>query len=337
MELRLYAEDPAQGFVPSAGTLHHLRWPAEGVRLETGVEAGAVVTPHYDPMLAKLIVHGDDRGAALAAARRALAATQVVGVAHNLALLEALLAAPEVTGGVPDTGTIDRLLSHPPAAPAPWRTAAAAIAAAWALRQSRRDDPALPASSWPALTHWRLGAPDGYRPLRPQYVLRGDHGEVQAIVATEAGSLQRFDVQLGDRAHAVTFGARAGDARLRVGVDGVEVALSIGRDGDRIWLGDGRHTETLQLGPALQVERAPTAGAGAALAAPMTGKVLEVRVRDGDAVAAGQVLVVVESMKMEMRLAAPHAGVARSVRARVGAGVERGAVLVVVDAPEVSE
>ncbi len=335
IEVRLYAEDPEHDFVPATGTLHRLQLPHAGVRVETGVEAGAVITPHYDPMLAKLIVQGEDRTAALAAMRSALAATKLAGVAHNLAFLEALLAAPEVADSVPDTGTIGQLLSRPPAAAAPWRTAAAHIAAAWALQQSRRADVAQPASAWPALTHWRLGATTGYRPLRPQYELRGDQGVVQACVGTETGGA--FGVQIGDRTHRVAFGLPALDAPLRVGLDGALVSLSVGLDGDRIWISDGRHTETLQLRPALQVERAPTAGAGAALTAPLTGKVLEVRVRDGEPVAAGQVLLVVESMKMEMRITAPHAGVVRALGARVGASVERGAVLVVVDAPEVSE
>ena len=335
IEVRLYAEDPAQDFLPSTGTLRRLQLPHDGVRVETGVDAGAVITPHYDPMVAKLIVHGTDRPAALTAMRSALAATRLTGVAHNLGFLESLLAAPEVADGVPDTGTIDRLLSRPAAAAAPWRAAAAHIAAAWALRQSRRDEVAQPASAWSTLTHWRLGASAGYRPLRPQYELRGDHGVLKACVGTEAGAA--FCVHIGERGHRVAFGPSAGDAPLRITLDGVTMPLSIGRDGDRIWLGDGRHTETLQLRPALQVERAPAVGAGAALTAPLTGKVLEVRVRDGDTVAAGQVLLVIESMKMEMRITAPHAGVARGVAARVGAGVERGAVLVVVDASEVSE
>jgi biotin carboxyl carrier protein len=113
------------------------------------------------------------------------------------------------------------------------------------------------------------------------------------------------------------------------------VALWIGCDGDRVWLGDGRHTEMLRVHPALQAARAADAGAGAALVAPLTGKVIDVRVQDGESVAAGQVLLVIESMKMEMRIVAPHAGIASGLGCAVGASVERGAVLVKVEALEV--
>jgi len=335
IELRLYAEDPEHGFVPATGTLHRLRWPEVGVRVETGVERGSVVTPHYDPMLAKLIVHGRDRADALARARAALAGTRVDGIAHNLAFLEALLARPDVADGVPDTGSIERLAQPLPRAA--WRDAAGAIAAAWVFARSRHDDAAQPASAWAALTHWRLGAPgvpeaaDSAPPLHPQYEVTGERGTQPARVAGDGNAALR--VQLGDGRHAIAFGAPP-----MLTLDGVALPLAVGdepaADGRRVWIGDGRHTEWVIVRPALRAARAAAGAAGAAVLAPMTGKVLDVRVRDGDAVQAGQVLVLIESMKMEMRIAAPHAGVARAVGAAVGATVERGALLLSVEAAE---
>ena len=334
IELRLYAEDPEHGFLPATGRLQALRWPADGTRVETGVELGSDVTPHYDPMLAKLIVHGRDRAEALAHARAALAATAVAGVAHNLGFLEALLAAPEVSAGTPDTGSIDRLALQPPRAA--WRDAASAIAAGWVFMRSRvPDGDAQPASSWAGLTHWRLNAPLSAPPLHPQYEVASEHGTQPAWVDCQHGAC---GVRLAERAHALVFGPAAADGFQLLRLDSRVLPLAIGAepapDGPRVWLSDGRHTEWVSVRPALRRTRATNTAAGAALVAPMTGKVLEVRVHEGDTVQAGQVLVLIESMKMEMRVAAAQAGIVRAVHARVDASVERGTVLVSVEATE---
>ncbi|MFO1298560.1 MAG: biotin/lipoyl-containing protein [Rubrivivax sp.] len=334
VEARLYAEDPTHGFMPASGVLQRLRWPANGARIETGVEAGSAITPHYDPMVAKLIVHGTDRAGAIAAMRAALAGTQVVGVANNLGFLESLLAAPEVANGTPDTGTIDRLLGGLSSAPSPWRAAAAHIAAAWAMQRSRSSDASAPASAWPAFTNWRLGGSE-QPPLQPQFEIDGDAAAQPVTVTALGGS--RWRVCIGAQPHEIAFDAPrdgSADAPLAVAIDGATVPLWIGAAGDRVWVGDGRVGETLAVRPALREERARRSAAGAAVVAPLTGKVLEVRVRDGDAVSEGQVLVVVESMKMEMRICAPHAGVARALGVTAGAAVERGTVLVTVQAEE---
>ncbi|HVO06778.1 MAG TPA: biotin/lipoyl-containing protein, partial [Burkholderiaceae bacterium] len=327
IEVRVYAEDPAHGFLPSTGTLHRLQLPHDRARVETGVAAGAVITPHYDPMIAKLITHAADRAGALAAIRDALAATRIAGVACNLGFVEGLLRSSAVVDRIADTGTIDRLLRDAPLAAPAWRAAAPHALAAWALRAERSDDVTRPASTWAALTHWRLGAAPGYRPLQPQYELHGDAGVLRATVGTLSGEPARYRVAIGALEHEIEFGIADDSDTVRVSVDGTSFTLWIGRDGDRLWIGDGRHTEAMRIGPALHAERRGQAGAAAALVAPLTGKVLEVRVADGDAVEAGEVLLVIESMKMEMRITAPHAGVARGIDAAVGATVERGAVL----------
>ncbi len=334
VEARLYAEDPAHGFMPASGVLQRLRWPANGARIETGVEAGSAITPHYDPMVAKLIVRGGDRTGALAAMRAALASTQVVGVANNLGFLESLLAAPEVANGTPDTGTIDRLLGGLSSAPSRWHAAAAHIAAAWAMQRSRSSDASAPASAWPPFTNWRLGGSE-QPPLQPQFEIDGDAAAQPVTVTALGGS--RWRVCIGAQPHEIAFDAPrdgSADAPLAVAIDGATVPLWIGAAGDRVWVGDGRVGETLAVRPALREERARRSAAGAAVVAPLTGKVLEVRVRDGDAVSEGQVLVVVESMKMEMRICAPHAGTARALGVTAGAAVERGTVLVTVQAEE---
>jgi 3-methylcrotonyl-CoA carboxylase alpha subunit len=335
IEVRVYAEDPAHDFLPSTGTLHRLQLPRDGVRVETGVDAGTVITPHYDPMIAKLIVHDSTRPGAIAKMREALAATRLAGVASNLGFVEALLRSPAVTEQIADTGTIDQLPKGAYAAAPSWLAAAPHVAAAWVLRGARMDDLAQPASGWSALTHWRLGAAQGYQPLQPQYEVQDHAKTMTATVGTLPGP--RYRVSIDDHEHEIGFAQDAALDAQRVAIDGLTGPLRIGRAGDHVWLGDGRHTETLRVRPALQAERANDPGAGAALVAPLTGKVIEVRVQDGDRVTAGQVLLVIESMKMEMRLTAPHAGIARGLSHAVGASVERGALLAKVEALEVTE
>ena len=144
-------------------------------------------------MIAKLIAHDDTRAGAIARMREALAATRLAGVSSNLGFVEALLRSPAVTDRIPDTGTIDRMpKSAFPGVP-PWLAAAPHVAAAWVLRGSRADDPALPASAWSALTHWRLGAAQGYQPLQPQFEVQVHAGPMSATVGTLPG--QRYRVQ----------------------------------------------------------------------------------------------------------------------------------------------
>ena len=327
IELRLYAEDPGQDFLPATGRVQRLQWPEDGrVRVETGIEAGSVVTPHYDPMLAKLIVHGANRAEAIAQARAALAATRVDGLAHNLAFLDILLARPEVADAVPHTGSIDALARRQPPRAA-WRDAAAAIAAAWVFRQSRQGDAAQPVSAWPGFTHWRLSAPGLRPPLQPQYdCLDADGRASRAAVGNDGPGADALVVQIGERRHALRFGPAG------LLLDGVALALSAGIEDGRVWISDGRHTEVITVDAAASAPRRAGGAAGAALTAPMTGKLLELRVREGDAVRAGQVLALLESMKMELRLAAPHDGTVGAVTAAAGDTVERGAVLLTVQA-----
>ena len=122
-EARIYAEDPAKGFLPATGTLHHLKFPpapdASALRIETGVRAGDAISPYYDPMIAKLVVHGADRPAALAALGDALARTEIAGSTTNLAFLSALAADPDFASGDVDTGLIARKQDALTTTPAP--------------------------------------------------------------------------------------------------------------------------------------------------------------------------------------------------------------------------
>jgi acetyl-CoA/propionyl-CoA carboxylase biotin carboxyl carrier protein len=265
VEARLYAEDPANGFLPAVGTVRRYVEPA-GVRMDSGIREGSVVGTDYDPMLAKVIAHADTRPAALRKLARALGELELLGVTTNAAFSRELLERDDVRAGEIDTGLLERILAEPPPPPPDDLVPAAALAAAG------------------------TATPAGPFRLRLE-----EHGELRvADGAVRAGEREwRADVREG-----------AG-GRVRVALDGLARTYAFARDGDALWIArDGHHLE-------LRVARAARAGAahGAdSLEAPMPGTVLLVHAENGDEVEEGQVLVVIESMKMELSIAAPHGG-----------------------------
>ena len=316
MEVRVYAEDPARDFAPSIGTLHHLREPAGGVRIDTGVRQGDAIPIHYDPMIAKLIVHGADREAALRKLRRALADYEIAGVATNLGLLRAIAAHPGFAAGGVDTGFIARhpeVLAAPPAAP---RLVLAAALHRLLRDEARPGAAGDPHSPWNQTNAWRLNG-EGYQ----DFVLQ--EGETRHEL----------------RAHLLPEGFRLDDAVVQAEEQDGTLMLRLGQQAARL--------RVLRQGEALTVfldgvghalthvdPRAPQddaqAGSGRVLA-PMPGRVLEVLVREGDSVARGQVLLMLEAMKVQMRITAPAEGKVTALRCQVGDLVQDGTELVLVE------
>ncbi len=321
IEARVYAEDPANDFLPSVGTLVHLRQPSErpGVRVDTGVRQGDAITPNYDPMIAKLIVHGADRGEALRLMSNALADYEVVGVQTNLALLRAVVAHPDFAGGTFDTGFIAR---HPevatpavlPPTPAVWAAASLAVlrddgeASMAAARQT--GDPHSP---WALDDGWRMnGAGHTDIELMPP-------GGPAVTVRAHHGTGLRLDLPGG------TVAASLHGGHLRV--DGVARPVGIVRDG-QVWtvLLDGAGTAMRRVDPL-----APPGSAAVGsdrVAAPIPARVTRVLVAAGDAVAKGAALLVLEAMKTEITLTAPADGIVEATHATVGEMVGEGVELV---------
>jgi 3-methylcrotonyl-CoA carboxylase alpha subunit len=309
IEARIYAEDPATGFLPSSGEVVAYREPA-GVRVDSGVERGTVVGTDYDPMLAKVVAAGEDRDEALARLRRALGELVVAGPTTNAAYLRALLARPEVRTGDMDTGLIERL-GEEVAAPAPGPELAA-LALVAMLGEPEDDD------VWSTRTGWRQQGPAWIR-----RTLEGLDGPID--VAVRASGAGTWDWQVDDTTGTL------------LGVDGPknhdmahfsahQRRVSMFRDGDAVWVVDG------DVGP---VRFAPAAGdadaahsGDASLEAPMPGTVVQLRVEPGATVRAGETLVVLESMKMEISIAAPRDGSVAKVLVAAGDQVDRGAVLI---------
>ncbi len=326
IEVRVYAEDPARDFTPAIGTLHHLRAPAErgGVRVDTGVRQGDAIGVHYDPMIAKLIVHGADRAEAVRLLRQALAQYEIGGVRSNLALLRAIAAHPAFAAGATDTGFIARhaetlLAPLPPPPPAVLAAAVHTRLRAQAAAVRAMAGEADPWSPWHDMTAWRLNG-EGWQDF---HLRIGEAGQVLRAYL-RADGIFRLDLPEGMATAAVTV---RDDGMLLVRLDGAGVPLRSAAHGDLVWVfGDGAAHELRFLDP-LAAAGGTEKGGGRVLA-PMPGRVLEVLVGQGDQVARGALLLVLEAMKVQMRLTAPAAGVVAAVRCRPGDLVEDGSELV---------
>ena len=325
IEARICAENPDAGFLPATGTMDVLRWPAHvefergPVRVDAGVAEGDAISPHYDPMIAKLIVWGDDRAQALARLDAALGATHIVGLHSNVAFLRRVVRSQAFSTADLDTALIEReravLLDQPPLA--------LEIAAAGVVAQALADDAALEAADpWSRRDGWRL------------------HG----------GARRHFDIEWAGAVHAVALArphSTAADARseLQIGAQRWPIsACALGAGQHDITLGERRlrlavyvHGERVAVfAPEASVllrqidaiahagEAAPEAGR---LTAPMPGKVIAFLVQPGAAVIRGQALAVMEAMKMEHTLHAPRDGVVDELLYAVGDQVAEGGEL----------
>jgi acetyl-CoA/propionyl-CoA carboxylase, biotin carboxylase, biotin carboxyl carrier protein len=305
IEARIYAEDPRAGFLPSSGRLVAWRPPA-GARVDSGVEEGSEVTSHYDPLLAKLIASGPDRAAALGRLGAALREFTVAGPATNVAYLHALTENEDVRAGRLDTGLLERLGGELGPEPDPALPQLALVAL---IGEPESDDP------WDARDGWR---PGGRAWARAR--LSGDAVDVQAAVRPDGSGW--FE------AHGVR--ARLDGDWLRVDANGVLRELAVHRDGASVWLVDeGVPSRWTLAGDAAEGRALP-----GSLEAPMPGTVLDVRAAAGAKVEEGDVLLVLESMKMELAIASPFDGVVGDIAVRAGDRVIRGQELVAVEPRE---
>jgi 3-methylcrotonyl-CoA carboxylase alpha subunit len=325
IEARLYAEDPERGFLPSTGRLHRLRFPEgiDNVRVDSGVREGDEVTVHYDPMIAKVIAWGRDRDAAMDLLRSALERVEVDGVRCNARYLWEILGADAVRAGDVSTRLLENSLQ-------PVGVTAEEAADAWILAAAARlHDAAAPRASAPVATTTWSGA-GGFRM----------NGEPVVRMALRIGEERRWlgARALADGAWTVTLGAHEHEVRLAAGPSGQLAGTLDGRPVDvRVEAGPGGSTVLRRH--CLRFEATDDDGAThrvsaeyeGHLKAPMPGHVLDVRAVAGSRVAAGQLLVVLEAMKMEHSLVAPWAGTVLSVPVKPGDRVEEGAELVLLE------
>ena len=338
IEVRLYAEDPEAGFLPGSGKLERLRLPQADahVRLDSGVIEGDTVTIFYDPMIAKMIVFDSDRPRALARLRGALAQCEIVGPKSNIEFLERLARHPSVVDGTIDTGYLDRHLDEFMPAANQDETGdldlliGATVAELLNQEQRTREDAAVsndPTSPWAIADGWRLGH-GGRRSLA--FLRREDRLE---LLAQGSGGDYRIEMPANDGAAFAVQGARLSGSELSLRIDGRARRLSALGDGTRVVMHDGERRLRLEAVPMYRHETSVAAGSGNNVNAPMPGRVVVVKAAPGDQVEAGQEVMVIEAMKMELSLKAPRAGKIAEIRAAAGDFVEADAVLVTLQAP----
>jgi 3-methylcrotonyl-CoA carboxylase alpha subunit len=338
IEVRLYAEDPEAGFLPGSGKLERLRLPAADahVRIDSGVVEGDTVTIFYDPMIAKLIVWDRDRPGALARLRDALAQCDIAGPKSNIDFLERLARHPAVVEGTIDTGYLDRHLDEfvPPPRQADVAPDADLLLAATAThllaqeQQTRTDARASsdPTSPWAIADGWRLGH-GGHRSLA--FLHRGLRLELRTHGSNGEYRVEGIESPHGER---TLSGARLDGDILSLRIDGRARRFRVLEQGKQLVVHDGDQRLGLEPVAMYRHEQGAATGGADRVTAPMPGRVVLVRAAVGDMVEAGQEVMVIEAMKMELSLKAPRNGTVAEVRAASGDFVEADAVLVALEA-----
>jgi 3-methylcrotonyl-CoA carboxylase alpha subunit len=327
VEARLYAEDPEKGFLPSTGRLHTLSFgDGEGVRIDTGVEQGAEVSPFYDPMIAKVIAFGETRDEALDRLGAVLGETVIAGPRTNVAFLKALTEAKGFRDGHFDTGFIDRNLAALGAVPRKADPATVRLAAlklidgVWSDRQWRQDGRSNETHSpWTATDGFQLGAA---RRVATPLMVDGERVEVEFVSPAPNGAAGEADIFVdyggGESSYLYDYLALGGDVAFTPTGSGLLVVR------------DGRQTEVHPFDP-FDVDLDHLDGGGL-VKAPMHGKVVSVLVEPGQEVLKGDRIAVIEAMKMEHTLVAPGDGTVTAVLVTSGEQVSEGAPVATIDA-----
>ena len=313
IEVRLYAEDPANGYLPNTGTLRTFDVEAQpGIRVDTGFVAGDAVTANYDPMLAKVIAHAPTRDQAAQHLAAYLRRAGIEGVVTNKDSLAAILTEPDFLSGATTTDYLD---THPQVLEPHVDLVRPALAV---LAMRDVDGPVAPAG-WrnvAAVPEW-LQLEIGGRPVTLRW--RRENGTLQ--VETVTG-----DPLLGDAEPVGTV--RLTRDPITVEIDGVMTPATVrGTDFGTVQV-EG-HALAFEVQPRFDDDAHGADAAGPTT--PVPGTVTEVRVSEGDEVAGGQILVVLEAMKMEHTITADTAGIVADVHVRVGQSVDAHQVVVTVE------
>ena len=328
IEARVYAENPEKGFLPSIGTLLHMRTPQAvnfelggkpnpaACRIDSGVREGDTISPFYDPMIAKLIVWGKDRKEALARMAQALAQYQLVGLSSNIAFLQRLIHSHAFAGADLDTGLIER--NHAELFPAPTRVSLSVLAlAAIRIILSERHINA----------HDPFGTSHGWRMNSSMnrsfsFAFEGDHSEVIVRYLENGWTIVAF----GEQAPVRLKSALGDELSLQVGT--LSVMGTVVRHGEHFHVfSQGKHVELSYADPLLHAGE--TEAEAGRLTAPMPGKIVALLVAAGQPVKKGEPLLIMEAMKMEHTIAAPKDGVVKELMYLIGDQVADGAQLLV--------
>jgi 3-methylcrotonyl-CoA carboxylase alpha subunit len=304
IEARLNAEDPARGFLPAIGPIVAFEMPSvEGVRIDAGVGQGSVISPFYDSMIAKLIAHAPDRGTAITRLGSALDGAVVAGPKTNNAFLRALITHSAFQRGEMDTGLIGRELAS--LAPARFDARAVAAGVARMLSAGATGGSVAPGSPWDATDAFQLGGP---------------RCEQRAVLVD--GTIMRVEIRWGSEDPAVALLGEHPPPFAEA-----PRSLHVVGDGSAVYvLCEGRQTQLSW--PTFDADAGDGGdGDGASIRAPIIGRVAKVFVKEGDSIAKGDRIAVVEAMKMEHVLHAARAGRIARLAVKEGQQVTQGALV----------
>jgi 3-methylcrotonyl-CoA carboxylase alpha subunit len=328
LEARIYAENPEKGFLPSIGTMRHLHIPQAvgfelgagavaanpaAIRIDSGVRQGDAISPYYDPMIAKLIVWGNDREEALGHMAQALSEYQIVGLATNVAFLKRLVESAPFSQADLDTGLIERHHDalFPPAQPASLAVLGLAAASLLASELNADKDP------WANTSGWRMNSR-----LQRQLDFADETNAYSLCIGYQGSG---WDITYGDTTAQMTLVERDGK-HLFIKLNGASVRGTVVRDGEMFHVfSGGTHTPLTYHDPLAHAGEAEAEGGR--LTAPMPGKIVAVLVDKGASVDKGTPLLIMEAMKMEHTIAAPANGTVEDLLYAVGDQVAEGAQL----------
>ena len=345
IEARIYAENPETGFLPSIGTLQRLALPEtfqkiknkednnsqswSSIRIDSGVEQGGEISIHYDPLIAKLVVHADSRKQAIHTMQTALAQSGVLGVETNLGFLQSILQHPYFDAGKIDTLFVDSNLeslleeNQDSVDWVCWGTAIACLLKDYAESETKAQESMEPCSPWNSLNNWRTGFPEPHR-----VQLRNQQGtETEVMIIKENNSFRILNETEG----ILVKVSRHGDLLdLSWNTKGLEEfghhLLVLIHESQLLAVHEDGRTLFTRLDP-LTYEQSEDVS-DFRLSAPMPGNVIRVLVKAGDEVSSGQPLLVLEAMKMEHTIVAPANGIVEEVLFQPGDLVQNDAKLV---------
>ena len=324
IEARLYAEDPANQFAPSPGRISHLRMPAErtGLRIDSGVREGDEVTPHYDPMISKIIAHGSDRASALATLVSALAEVQVAGPVTNTEFLSAIAEHPDFAAAKLHTGFVD---AHADAL-FPVETSPSTrhlVCAAVSVLRDRATESARAASAsadrhspWRTRSGWRLND------VAAQEIVLGWGGESWTLAVRQHQDRSVISIDGTDVSAVLVPSGRDFTGTI----DGVPLQGTVVRSGNLLTVFADGIVRRLELHDPIAEAGVQDAASGS-LAAPMPGVVVDIAISSGQAVKRGDALIVLEAMKVEHTIIAPADGTVEAIHFAKGDRVEEGVEL----------
>ena len=345
IEARIYAENPKTGFLPSIGTLHRLAFPDifhkvkkiednnsqswSSIRIDSGVEQGGEISIHYDPLIAKLVVHADSRKQAIRTMQNTLAQSGVLGVETNLGFLQNIMQHPDFEAAKTDTLFVDSNLeslleeNHNSVDWVCWGTAIACLLEDYAESETKAQESMEPCSPWNSLNNWRTGPPEPHRvQLRNQ---QGTETEVTIIKENNSFRILNENAQI-----SVTVSAHEDLLDLTWQSSGLEEyghhLLVLSHESQLLAVHEDGRTLFTRLDP-LAYEQSEEVS-DFRLSAPMPGNVVRVLVKAGDEVSSGQPLLVMEAMKMEHTILAPASGIVEAVFFQPGDLVQNDAKLV---------